>query len=482
METGLNDPATAPLCASRSRLMALLVAAAFFMENLDATVIVTALPDMARSFNANAIDLNIGITAYVMTLAIFIPGSGWVADRWGHRRVFMAALAVFTFASVLCAASQELWQFTAARVLQGIGGAMMVPVGRLAVLRNTEKSDLLTAIAFITWPGLVAPVLGPPLGGLIATYASWHWIFLLNLPLGLIALLCAYRLMPGGQLSSTPRPFDTRGFMLCALACVGLLFGLDYVGQAPRNWQGYLMLATSAILLWAMFRHLHQHPAPLLRLDALKIRTYAVTFNGGSLFRAMVSAHPFLLPLMFQLGFGYDAFTAGLLVLTLFAGNIGMKPMTTWVLRRYGFRTTLVGSSLVLTATTFACALMTPATSLAIILPVLLVSGMARSMGFTAYSSMAFADMPTPLMASANTLFSMTQQLAFGLGVALAVIFLRLSESLLAVEAESLASYHLAFAMVGLLTLVSMFDLWKLPRDAGANVSGHLREPAGASK
>lgn len=478
----MNAPAIPPLSASRSRLMALLVAAAFFMENLDATVIVTALPDMAKSFQASAVDLNIGITAYVMTLAIFIPGSGWVADRWGHRRVFMAALALFTFASVLCAASQALWQFTAARVLQGIGGAMMVPVGRLAVLRNTEKSDLLTAIAFITWPGLVAPVLGPPVGGFIATYASWHWIFLLNLPLGLIALVCAYKLMPGGHQEGPIRPFDTLGFILCALACVGLLFGLDYLGQAPRDWHGYVMLATSAILLWAMFGHFNRHPTPLLKLDALKIKTYSVTFNGGSLFRAMVSAHPFLLPLMFQLGFGYDAFTAGLLVLTLFAGNIGMKPMTSWVLRRLGFRSTLIGSSLVLTATTFACAVMTPSTPLTIILPVLLVSGMARSMGFTAYSSMAFADMPAPLMSSANTLFSMTQQLAFGLGVALAVIFLRLSESMLGVDGESLASYHLAFAMVGVLTLVSMFDLWKLPKDAGNNVSGHPGKAATRTK
>lgn len=476
METGLNNAANGPLSASRSRLMALLVAAAFFMENLDATVIVTALPDMARSFQATAVDLNIGITAYVMTLAIFIPGSGWVADRWGHRRVFMAALALFTLASVLCAASQELWQFTAARVLQGIGGAMMVPVGRLAVLRNTEKSDLLTAIAFITWPGLVAPVLGPPVGGFLATYASWHWIFLLNLPLGLIALVCAYKLMPEGQGEHPHRPFDTVGFVLCALACVGLLFGLDFIGQAPRSGYGYLMLATSALLLWAMYRHFTRHPTPLLKLDALKIPTYRITFNGGSLFRAMVSAHPFLLPLMFQLGFGHDAFTAGLLVLTLFAGNIGMKPMTSWVLRRWGFRTTLIGSSLVLASTTFACAAMTAATPLAVILPVLLVSGMARSMGFTAYSSVAFADMPQPLMSSANTLFSMTQQLAFGLGVALAVIFLRLSESVLGVNGESLASYHMAFVLVGILTLVSMFDLWQLPRNAGAAVSGHGKQ------
>jgi len=462
-----------PLPASRSRAMALLVAGAFFMENLDATVIVTALPDMAHSFGAAAVDLNIGITAYVLALAVFIPGSGWAAERWGHRRVFMAALAVFTLASVLCAVSQTLLQFTAARVLQGIGGAMMVPVGRLAVLSNTRKADLLTAIAFITWPGLVAPVLGPPVGGFITTYASWHWIFLLNVPLGLAALLCAYRLMPKSQAEPTPRPFDTRGFVLCALVCGGLMFGLEHVGQAPRDALPYAVIVASLGLGWVLHRHLRRHPTPLLKLDAIKVKTYAVTFHGGSLFRAMVSAHPFLLPLMFQLAFGYDAFTSGLLVLTLFLGNIGMKPMTSWVLRRWGFRSTLMASSLVLTATTFACAWMNAQTSLALILPVLLVSGMARSMGFTAYSSLAFADMPQALMSSANTLFSMTQQLAFGLGIALAVIFLRASEAWLGVGNDSLASYHLAFVLVGVLTLVSMIDLLALPRNAGATVSGH---------
>ncbi|WP_407315083.1 MFS transporter [Pseudomonas sp. nanlin1] len=464
----------ATLPAARSRYIALLVAGAFFMENLDATVIVTALPDMARSFNAAAVDVNIGITAYVLTLAVFIPASGWVAERWGHRRVFMAALAVFILASILCGISQTLWQFVAARVLQGIGGAMMVPVGRLVVLRNTEKSDLLKAIALITWPGLVAPVLGPPLGGFVTTYASWHWIFLLNVPLGLLALAFAWKLMPERAAEQAPGAFDRRGFVLSALACGGLLYGLEHLGQAPREWPAYLLLAASAGLVLLLARHLRRHPAPLLRLDALNIPTYAVTFKGGSLFRAMVSAHPFLLPLMFQLGFGYDAVTAGLMVLTLFAGNIGMKPMTGWVLRRYGFRNTLIGSGSVLTLCTFACATMTPDTPWAVLLPVLLVSGMARSMGFTAYSSLAFADMPKPLMASANTLFSMTQQLAFGLGIALAVIFLRASEALLGAAANDLAAYHVAFALVGVLTLASMLDLRRLPREAGAHVSGHI--------
>lgn len=460
------------LSPSRARLLALLVAAAFFMDNLDATVIVTALPAMARSFGVGAVDVNVGITVYVLTLAVFIPASGWVAERFGHRRVFMAALVIFTLASVLCASAQTLWQFVLARALQAVGGAMMVPVGRLAVLRNTEKQHLLGAIALITWPGLVAPVLGPPLGGFITSYASWHWIFLLNVPLGVLALAFAWRLMPQAQAPTTPPAFDLKGFAYCALGCGALVHGLEQIGKQPELLAGYLWLCASGVALWWFHRHLRASAAPLLRLEALRIQTYAVTIRGGSLYRAMVSTAPFLLPLMFQLSFGLTPFVSGLLVLALFAGNIGMKPMTSGILRRFGFRATLLGSISVLAATAFACAFMTAATPVWLIVPVLVVSGMARSMGFTAYHSLAFADMPAPLMTSANTLFSMTQQLAFGLGIALAVILLRGVQTLLDLNDSSQQAFHIAFVAVGILTLAATLDVWKLPTDAGARVSG----------
>lgn len=460
------------LSPSRARLLALLVAAAFFMDNLDATVIVTALPAMARSFGVGAVDVNVGITVYVLTLAVFIPASGWVAERFGHRRVFMSALVIFTLASVLCASAQTLWQFVLARALQAVGGAMMVPVGRLAVLRNTEKQHLLGAIALITWPGLVAPVVGPPLGGFITRYASWHWIFLLNLPLGILALAFAWRLMPQAQAHTTPPAFDFKGFAYCALGCGALVHGLEQLGKQPEMLGGYVWLAASGVVLWGFHRHLRGSPAPLLRLEALRIQTYAVTIRGGSLYRAMVSTAPFLLPLMFQLSFGLDPFVSGLLVLALFAGNIGMKPMTSAILRRFGFRATLLGSISVLAATALACAFMTAATPVWLIVPVLVVSGMARSMGFTAYHSLAFADMPAPLMTSANTLFSMTQQLAFGLGIALAVILLRGAQTLLGLDGGDEQAFHVAFVAVAVLTLAAAADVWKLPHNAGARVSG----------
>jgi len=456
-------------------LIALLVAGAFFMENLDATVIVTALPDMAASFGVRAVDLNVGLSAYLLTLAVFIPASGWVADRFGARSVFAAAIVVFTLASALCAASDSLWSFTAARILQGIGGAMMVPVGRLVVLRNTAKQDLMRAIAYITWPALAAPVLGPPVGGLITSIASWRWIFLLNLPLGAIALVLALRLIPNDR-SEERRPFDGLGFVLSGVACLALMLGLDLIGHEQIPWATVGLLLVAALLLgaWAV-RHARRHPHPLVGLAALAIHTFRVTVRGGSLFRAVVSAVPFLLPLMFQLGFGLDPVSSGLLVLALFAGNLGMKPMTSWVLRSFGFRTALLANGAVLAATLFACALLTPSTPVALTAALLVVSGAARSMQFTSLNTLAFVDVAKPEMSAANTLFSVIQQISVGLGVALGAIALRAAEASGLAGGSTIAEYQIAFVLLGMVALVSLLDYLPLRRDAGIEVSGHGR-------
>lgn len=463
---------TQNLIAPNTRALALLVASAFFMENLDATVIVTALPTMAESFGVEAVDVNIGITAYMLALAIFIPASGWIAERFGHRPVFISAVCLFTLTSVLCALSTSLWSFTFLRVLQGIAGAMMVPVGRLAVLNNTPKADLVSIIAYLTWPGLAAPVIGPPLGGFLSTYASWHWIFLLNLPLGLIALFYAYRLIPKNTPSTPPR-FDFLGFALCASACAGMLYSLEWLGQTSFWHAPVALLLLSLALGWGFIRHTRQHPAPLLKLDAFNVQTYRASARGGTLFRTIVSAIPFLVPLMLQLAFNYDAFDAGLLVLSLFAGNIGIKPATGWLLRQYGFRQTLIVSNLILGLTLLGCAFLTPETPLVLVILLLLISGMARSCGFTAYTSMAFADVPSTQMSSANTLFSMLQQFAFGLGVALATVLLRLSLSVMGLETPSAAAFQWVWFCFAGLMLLSMLECWRLSPAAGAAVSRH---------
>jgi EmrB/QacA subfamily drug resistance transporter len=460
--------------------IALLVAGAFFMENLDGTVIGTALPAMARSFGVHPVDLNLGMSAYLLTLAVFIPVSGWVADRFGARSVFTAAIAVFTLSSLLCGLSTGLWAFTAARVLQGMGGAMMVPVGRLVVLRATEKPQLMRAIATITWPGLAAPVLGPPIGGFITDYATWHWIFFLNVPLGLLGLFLAVLLIPNTR-SDQRRPFDGAGFALSGTACVALMLGLDLAGQQSTDWAAAGLLLAAGLAIGAIgIRHMRRHPHPLLGLAALRIQTFAVSTWGGSLFRISISMVPFLLPLMFQIGFGLSAFASGLLVLSVFAGNIAMKPGTTAILRRFGFRRVLLGNGLIGAAALAACGLLQPETPRALVVIVLFIGGLARSMQFTAIATLAFADVPQPQVSAANSLASVAQQLTMGMGIAAGALALHAAASIGGGSAGHLTigDFHIAFFLAALISLLALIDVIRLPANAGAVVSGHGRRIA----
>jgi EmrB/QacA subfamily drug resistance transporter len=396
-----------------SKWIALLVAGAFFMENLDGTVITTAVPDIAHSFGVAPLALNIGVSAYLLTLGVFIPISGWVAERFGARRVFAAALAIFTLASVLCGMANSLSEFVWLRVLQGVGGAMMVPVGRLVVLNNTPKEKLISVIATLTWPALVAPVLGPPVGGFITSYASWRWIFYLNLPLGVIALVLAWWLIPD-QRAAEPRPFDWPGFLLSGSALLLLTWGAEVVGGQHPDWrEAGACLVAGALLLAALGWHLKRAAHPLIDLSSLAIPTFSITIIGGSLFRMAIGAVPFLLPLMFQLGFGLDAFHSGLLVIAVFAGNLMMKPATTPLIRRFGFRPVILVNGLANVTTLAACALLTPATPVWVIAAVLFAGGLTRSMQFSALNTIAFADVPQKRMAAANTLFSTAFQVAW---------------------------------------------------------------------
>lgn len=460
----------------RTTTVALLVAGALFMENLDGTVIVTALPQMAETFGTKAVDLNVGISAYMLTLAVLIPASGWMTDRLGARSVFATAVALFTLASVLCGFSQGLLSFTAARILQGIGGAMMVPVGRLVVLRTTAKPDLMRAIALITWPALVAPILGPPVGGFITTTIGWRWIFFLNAPLGVIAFALTFWLIQPGH-GPDKRPFDALGFLLTGVSCLGLMYGIDLVSQGGADSvRAVEVMAVSAVIGAVAVWHARRHPTPLVELWALRVQTFAVTAWGGSLFRIAINAVPFLLPLLFQLGFGLDPFTSGLLVLSVFAGNLAMKPGTSWVLRTFGFRTTLIGNGLIGAVALFATALIVPATPTWLILIILFIGGASRSMQFTAINTIAFADVPDPRMSGANTLFNMVQQISMGLGIAIGAVALRVGELFTPAHAKPpLLAFHIAFAAVGVIAVLGVLDSIALPRDAGAGVGGGLK-------
>jgi EmrB/QacA subfamily drug resistance transporter len=467
--------------ASRSTsgppVIVMLVAATFFMENLDGTIIATALPQMARSFGLHPVDLSLGITSYLLTLAVFIPISGWAADRFGLRTVFGSAIAVFTAASVLCGMTSTLPTFTAARVLQGIGGAMMVPVGRLAVLRATPKEGLMRAIAVITWPGLIAPVIGPPLGGFITTYSSWRWIFYLNLPLGCIGLVLALRYLDNTR-EHAGRRFDFLGFVLCGLACTTLLYAMELIGRNDTPWPFTGTLIGVGVLAGlCAWLHLRRASEPVVDLAALRIKTFAVAMGGGSLFRISISAVPFLLPLMFQVGFGMNAFKSGLLTLSVFAGNLSMKLVTTSVMRRFGFRRVLVVNGTLAAVSLAVMSLISPSTPLLVVVVVLFASGLSRSLQFTALHTLSFADVPKPQMSGASALSSTLFQLTMGIGVALGAIALRLAESMHRHDARTVtpADFQVAFLIVAIVGLLGVADLFTLHKDAGAEVSRHGR-------
>ena len=456
-------------------LIALLVAGAFFMENLDGTVIATALPQMAPALSTTPIALSAGMSAYMLTLAVFIPISGWVADRFGSRTIFAAAIAMFTLSSILCGLSHQLWQFTAARVLQGIGGAMMVPVGRLVVLRNTEKKDLMRSIAYIVWPGLVAPILGPPVGGFITTYASWRWIFFLNVPLGVLGILLTFVLVPNHR-TDEKNPLDWLGFVLSGLSCFCLMYGLDFMEQQPIAWLKVGVFWTFSLGCAGLVAlHACRHPYPLIDLSALRIPTFATVIFGGSLFRVAIGTTPFLLPMMFQVGFGMSAFASGLLMIALFAGNLGMKTFTSPVLRRFGFRSVLITNGVLAALSIAAFSLLTASMPRMLIAAVLFLGGLCRSMQFTSLTTLAFADIPTEKMTRANTFLSTVQQMTMGMGVGVGAVLLHLAALLHGRHASALAvaDFHLAFFLVGVIALLAIVDCFKLEPDAGSIVSGH---------
>jgi EmrB/QacA subfamily drug resistance transporter len=459
---GDHDPAS-----RHWRPVALLVAGTAFMEFLDATIISTALPPMAASFHVLPVDLNVGITAYMLALAVVIPLSGWIADRYGARTVFAAAVALFTAASLLCALSASLAQFTGARILQGIGGALTVPVGRLVVLRASERRDLIAAIAYLTWPSLLAPIVAPALGGFITEHLGWHWIFLINVPLGLIAVALALVLIPRGGGATVP--FDAAGFALVALASVAAMYALECIGGgAGAQALPWLLLAASAVLIVLAVRHFRRAAVPLIDLTVLRIRSFSVSVVGGSASRAAINSAPFLLPLMFQVGFGLGPLASGLTLLPLFAGNALMKVVTTPVLRAFGFRRALLVNGAIGAATLVAPAFLTATTAPAWTALLLFTGGLARSMQFTALNTLGFADVPKHQTAAANTFASMQTQLSAALGVALGALVLRLGALRHGSTGPGVPDFHLAFWVMGALALAGALDALRLHEDAGA--------------
>ena len=468
------------MLGGRSIVVALIVACAFFMENLDATIIVTALPQMAQAFAITPTRMSLGITAYVLAVAACIPASGWLADRAGARNLFFAAIGVFTVASMLCGAAPNFPLFIAARTLQGAAAAMMSPVGRLVVLRNAEKKDLLRALSTLVWPALFAPVLGPPLGGFITSAASWRWIFYVNLPVGLLGMALVLAFIPN-QKTDERTPFDTRGFLLMAAALACLTYGLDVIGRHDGSnlAMGALLLAAAAAVGFFAVRHVETVPNPLLRLDALRLRSFFVScISGGTISRAAIGATPFLLPLMFQVGFGLSPVDSGLLLLIYMAANLLMKTVTNHIIRWFGLRSVLVINGLIASAAIAACALIAPGAALLFNGAILVVAGASRSMQFTCLTMITFADVTPAQRQPAAVVSALTQQVGMGMGVAVGALMLNFSQILRRAPHLEVFDFRVALMAAGALSALAVISYASLDEDSGSEISGHKPKAA----
>ena len=442
------------------------------METLDSTIITTALPAMARGLGRSTLDLTASVTVYLVAMTVLVPAAGWASVRFDARNVFACAVATFTVASLLCGISPTFEALIAARLLQGAAAAFMSPVGRLIVLRETPTHRIIAAIGLIVWPGLVAPVIGPALGGLITTYASWRWIFLLNIPLGIVGVWLVLRCIPAHAKASTGA-FDMTGFLLTAIALACLIHGLSLVAAGRDSaTSGAAFVGAGLAVGFFAVRHALRHPAPMLALDAAAIPTFAIsTLTAGLAARVAISMTPFLLPLMFQIGFGATPFAAGVMLLVYMAGNLAMKSVTTPILHRFGFRDVIRWNGALCVASLLAFGLFSPGMSVALIYTVLFVAGMARSMNFTSMATLAFADVPATTRASATTLSAMAQQASNALGVALAAVLLGLFEATRSGTQLALGDFQRAFLASAALMALAVAGAWRLPRDAGATLS-----------
>ncbi len=463
--------------AGRQLLIPMMVACALFMENLDSTVINTALPAIARSLHENPLTLNMGITSYLFSLAVFVPVSGWVADRFGARIVFQCAILIFTLGSIACGFSQSLLDFVLARIFQGMGGAMMVPVGRLVILRNVSKAELVEAMAYVTIPALVGPIVGPPLGGFITTYFNWRWIFWINVPIGLMGIFFAQRLIKNIREPVRP-PLDWRGLIMTGIGCSGLIFGFEFLGRgAVPVSVACLLLLVGALASGAYVWHAQRAPHPLLNLSLMKIQTFRASVTGGFLFRMGVGATPFLLPMMLQVGFGFSPLHSGLLTFVAAAGALVMKFTAPQLLRRFGFRPILVWNSLICAVMLGGYGLIRAESPALFIWSLLLISGFFRSLLFTSLNAVAYADVPNERMSQATSFSSMCQQLSLSFGVGFGALVLHLVSQRSGGKILP-EDFSIAFVAVAAISALATFSFRALPEDAGSELTGARVVPA----
>ena len=444
-----------------------IAAMAFFMQALDATILNTALPAIAQSLNRSPLAMQSAIISYTLTVAMLIPVSGWLADRFGTRRVFMLAVTLFTLGSLACALSSSLSELVIFRVLQGIGGAMMMPVARLALLRAYPRSELLPVLNFVTMPGLVGPILGPVLGGVFVTWASWHWIFLINIPIGVAGLLYARKYMP--NFTTPRRSFDMGGFFLFGLSLVLFSSGMELFGEKiVATWMALSVILAGILLFLLYIRHARRHPMPLISLGLFNTRTFSVGIAGNIASRLGTGCVPFLMPLMLQVGFGYPALIAGCMMAPTAMGSILAKSTVTQVLRWFGYRKTLVGVTIFIGLMIAQFSLQSAALPIWMLILPLFVLGMAMSTQFTSMNTITLADLTDENASSGTSILAVTQQLSISLGVAVSAAVLRFYEGF--DSANTVEQFHYTFITMGALTVVSALVFMLLKPKDGRNL------------
>src|SRR3974390_3255047 len=457
---------------NKQRVIPLSVAPALFMENMDSTVIATSLPAIAADIGTSPLTLKLAITSYLLSLAVFIPASGWPADRFGARLVFAIAVGVFMVGSIGCAMSSSVTDFVIARILQGMGGAMMTPVGRLVLLRSIDKGALVNAMTWVTVPALVGPVIGPPLGGFITTYFSWHWIFLINIPIGLLGIFMALRYIDPIK-SDDPERFDLYGLVLAGIGLAGIAFGRSVAGLNLLPWTVVAaLIGIGSISMTLYITHARRTGSPVLDFSMLRLSTMRASIVGGFMFRLGIGALPFLLPLLMQVGFGLSPFQSGLVTFASSAGAMGMKALAARIIRTFGFRNLMTVNAVVSSFFLAACALFTVTTPLLLIMIILVVGGFFPSLQFTAINTVAYAEVEPGQMSRATTLVSVNQQLAVSAGVAVGAFSVESTMLVRHMQDLDATMFAPAFLVVAVISAASSYFFWQMPRGAGDEAPG----------
>ncbi len=460
--------------AARDRIVPIIVASPLFLQNLDTSVMATALPSIAQSLQVPALHLNLAITSYLLSLAVFLPVSGWLADRFGARRVFCWAIAAFSLGSALCGAAQSLEELVLFRILQGMGGAMMVPVGRLILLRSVPAERLVSAMVWFTVPPVIGRMIGPLFGGTIVTFSSWRWIFLVNIPFGLLAMLMAWLFVDAGNEHRRHESFDLTGFVLLGLGLSALLGAIELAGKSMvPAWALWVAAGVGCAALLAYVAHSRRLTNPIIDLAILRVQTYRATVIGGMPLRIAIGASPFLLPLLMQLGFGFSPLASGLLTVATAVGALGTRVVMAQSIRRFGFRPLLISCTVLTSLFYISYGQFRADTPHVLMFITMMLGGLVNSMAMVAIQTLGFSDISKARMSHATALSSMGQQLSLSLGVILGASVLTLASHWNGNAPGQLhaADFSPAFLVVGLLTMLSLLSFVRLSATEGQ----HLR-------